>query len=210
MTDLVKELGIFGIIVAAVAWLARTLISYFLSRDIENHKRTLESIFERNLEAFKAQLLIQIKEHEIRFSKLHEKRAEVLQDFYIKLDAIDALILGTFVDFSDWKKIDSEKLLKNVQDAIDCITSAENIFRKNKLYFSASLCEKVDRFFSSMNEPLEHVYLELKGGSYSEDELRQYLNRVMSELGYMLTIKSEIEEKFRVLLGAYEAAQPRH
>ena len=55
---------------AVVAWLTRSLIKHFFERDLVRFKLNLEKI------SF---------EHQIRFSKLHEIRAQIIADLYGRL-----------------------------------------------------------------------------------------------------------------------------
>ena len=78
----VTMLGGFGMLVFALSWLARTLVSYFLSKDVEKYKASLRTETDIELERLRAQLQIENFRRQIRFSKLHEKQAEVLAQLY--------------------------------------------------------------------------------------------------------------------------------
>ena len=82
LQELIKYLGSAAIIMAAIAWLIKTLTIHFLRNDAEAYKQRLA----RETESFKSQLEIAAKEHEIRFGKLHEKRAQIIEQLYLLLD----------------------------------------------------------------------------------------------------------------------------
>lgn len=52
------------------------LVLGFLGRSL------MSSVLAKDIEKFKADLHVAAIEHEVRFSKLHEKRAEVLAELY--------------------------------------------------------------------------------------------------------------------------------
>ena len=70
--------ALFGII----GWLAKSLISQLLLKDIANHKSKLQYDSEIEITRFKKEIEKTAFEHQVRFSKLHDMRGEVLADLY--------------------------------------------------------------------------------------------------------------------------------
>lgn len=92
---------IFSLVVAiggsgAITWLARTWISERLKASIkaeydqqlESHKAKLKAEADVELEKLRSRLALEAKEHDVVFSKLHEKRGEVIADLYAKLKRV--------------------------------------------------------------------------------------------------------------------------
>ncbi|HAY15228.1 MAG TPA: hypothetical protein DCY02_12280, partial [Armatimonadetes bacterium] len=75
--QLVMQLAVSSLTLAAVAYLAKALIAQQLAKD---------------LEAFKRQLAIEAERDRIRFSKLHERRAEIIEKLYQQLDHITGML----------------------------------------------------------------------------------------------------------------------
>ena len=67
---LIAQLGMSGSVLGAVAWLSKSLVSQQLARV---------------LEAFRCQLSVEAERDRVRFSKLHERRAEVIEELYSKI-----------------------------------------------------------------------------------------------------------------------------
>ncbi len=67
---IVTTLGLSALLVSAVAWLARSIITHVLSKDIER---------------FKLQIQKEALEHQIRFRRVDEKVAEALSQVYGRL-----------------------------------------------------------------------------------------------------------------------------
>jgi hypothetical protein len=86
--------GASTLLVSALDFVFRTWISERLKRSIQHEydlkleafKAEWRSQHETALERMRADLNIAVNEHYIRFSKLHERRAEVVADCYAKLD----------------------------------------------------------------------------------------------------------------------------
>jgi hypothetical protein len=97
LADFVATVGAGGVCVAAAAWLLRTVIADRLkassdieiarvqnplSRDLKAFEIQLKSHSDVEIERLKTALQVTAAEHQIRFSKLHEKRAEVIAEIY--------------------------------------------------------------------------------------------------------------------------------
>ena len=92
---------VFSLVVAiggsgAITWLARTWISERLKgsikaeydQQLESHKVRLKAQADVELEKLRSRLALEAKEHDVVFSKLHEKRGEVIADLYAKLKRV--------------------------------------------------------------------------------------------------------------------------
>ncbi len=73
---------------AVVAWLVKALFKEWLARDTETFKAQLSLKTSMEVEELKNSLQKTAIENQIRFSKLHEKRAEVIEGLYVKLTEI--------------------------------------------------------------------------------------------------------------------------
>src|SRR5262245_28272523 len=91
--ELIKYLGSAVILTGALACLAKGLTKHILSKDLATYKAQLEATAKEELERLKGQLQVAAKEHEIRFGKLHEKRAEAVMELHQFLGRIHRLNL---------------------------------------------------------------------------------------------------------------------
>jgi hypothetical protein len=80
-------------LLAVLAWLARTLISQSFSRDLERHKAALTSQTQSATERLRHELQLIAQEHQVTFSKLQERRANVIAEAYGLL--VDAYWAGS-------------------------------------------------------------------------------------------------------------------
>ncbi len=79
-----------GILIAVLGFIARSVFLHFLSQDLETHRAGLAADNASALEQFKAQLRTAAFEHEIRFSRLYEKKLEVLGELYRRMARAEA------------------------------------------------------------------------------------------------------------------------
>ena len=69
-------------IVVGLGYLARSLIERWINMNLEKHKAELQAEYIRELERLRTELRISTFEHETRYSKLYEKQADVIAEFY--------------------------------------------------------------------------------------------------------------------------------
>lgn len=104
---LLEKLGIFSVgsicIIGLIAFLGKKGLEFLLSRDVEKYKSSLEiesirhkSELDQKLELYKAELTRINFEHQIRFSKLHSDRAEVIKELFKRMvqvqDSMESLM----------------------------------------------------------------------------------------------------------------------
>jgi hypothetical protein len=80
LTSLLVAIGANAAILAVLGFLARSLINSWLAKDLEKFKFELKSASDTAFESLKSDLQRAAFEHQVRFSKLHEKRAEVIAE----------------------------------------------------------------------------------------------------------------------------------
>src|SRR5260370_12879491 len=82
-------MGGTAVILAIVAWLLKTALQEWIARGAEAFKTHLKADADIEIERLKNSLQIVATEHQVRFSKLHEKRAEVIGELYKKLTNVN-------------------------------------------------------------------------------------------------------------------------
>jgi hypothetical protein len=165
MWELVKYtiavLSSSAITVVVVGWLARTFIKHRFLIEIESHKgriakdlelfrAKLQADTEKSITGTRHQLELLASEHNIRFGKLHEKRANVIEELYSKLDdAIGAV--KRFLALFDRAGVPKEELGRTaMQKWIDFT----KYYQKHKIYFNDGLCEKIDIISKKLLAPI--------------------------------------------------------
>lgn len=202
------------VILAGLVW-GRKLIEYFFDEAMEVRKLQLN----QNLESFKGQieqknkdfqhqLDTTLNEFNIRFSKLHQERAEVIKELYKKIVELhSAMVVFTrrahFV-IEDANKEEEERLIR-VNKALN---EFHNFFIPNRIFFNRELASKLENLskeywnkgwdFASMNT-------EFKAGGLTREMVKNYLDksRKITETieNDFVKLIEDVETEFRKMLG---------
>jgi hypothetical protein len=165
--EILKALGVSTagqiLLLIAFGFWGRKLIEYFFSESIELKKIELQQSLElhkqkieqenelikldidKELEGYKNKLELLRLEYQVQFSKLHEKRSEILELIYHKLfDLNQAMLeLTTFIRpaTENPNKEESERLTSTNQVFHDFNT----YYRKHKIYLTPETCIILDK-----------------------------------------------------------------
>jgi hypothetical protein len=198
--ELIKTLGGFAILVAALAWLLKSITQHYLSKEVEAHKARLLAESTKEVENLKSQLQIIAKEHDIRFSKLHEKRAEIVSDLYFRLkdSQWNAELLGYAIKYETGRQ--PEKI---AEDILKELVELHRFFYRNKLYFSIELADSMEELISILVQPSSAVWFYASSGQESlkqeSQELLEAWNKEQPKINYIFEL---IEAEFRKMLGS--------
>ena len=84
-SDILRTLGGMAILVAALTWLSKSLLTAFISKDLERFKSNLQASSQVNIESFKATLQIEAQRHAVTYTALHSKRVELVAELYSRI-----------------------------------------------------------------------------------------------------------------------------
>jgi hypothetical protein len=202
--EILTRLGEFGILVAAITWLAKKIITHQLSKDMEVFKAQLQKESQREIESLKSTLQQNAYEHQIRFSRMHEKRANVIEETYANLVDFSnqAAIFVNFYQSSD----DAQKkdYCQRWGTAADKLRSH---FNRHKIYFDKSMCEKIEEFTAKLYKATALLAVLTEKGDIrinSQDEWDEWEKSMDMLDNDVPPIKAALEQSFRELLGVIE------
>ncbi|MDO8139926.1 MAG: hypothetical protein Q6358_00365 [Candidatus Brocadiales bacterium] len=187
ITLIVSSIGGSAALFGVVAWLATSLIKHFLEKDLVDFKLKLERI------SF---------EHQIRFSKLHEIRAQIIAELYGRLYEFHWAVCGFLRDFHRTnhgaKRIRELELDKKLDDFKD-------YFDKHRIYFTANICFKIDELVNS----LYSSYVPLMTVNTETDHNDSEVRHAWTECAEIVRnkypeIRKSLESDFRNILGVIE------
>lgn len=154
MADLIETIAKYGFPVVPIIvglYFGKQLIEYFWNEILEVKKAELN----QNLENYKGQLEQQNKnfqhgldrklnEFNIRFSKLHQDRAEVTKELYKKM----VVLHTTMLDYANSGRIDEEAgdFIREGMKWVRAASSFSDVnayFETNKIYFKKELASKI-------------------------------------------------------------------
>ena len=179
---------------------ALLLVLGFLGRSL------MSSVLAKDIEKFKAELHVAAVEHQVRFSKLHEKRAEVLAELYNLLVA--ATWQATNFAFPMQWAGDPDKKTQYVT-AVNAIAEYFRFFDQHRIWLPAKLCDPLEAFAKQLRTPTIHLGVYLGIEHPTEKTLKEreeaWANAWDSVEKDIPKLRAAIEAEFRELLGAGDA-----
>ena len=76
--SVVQSLGLSGLLIGAVAFVAKSAISQWMARNVEDFKATLAAESTRSVEELRSRLQLEAQRQQIMFAALHARRAKVI------------------------------------------------------------------------------------------------------------------------------------
>jgi hypothetical protein len=179
--EIIIAVGGNATLLIVLGFLARSLMQTWLAKDVKKFETDLQGAATSQLERLKSDLkaqgdisIEQLKsrlqqatiEHQVRFAKLHEKRAEVISEMYERL--VDAEQEGRrFVTVegypagTDEERATRQKARQKTQDTMYGLSS---FIEKRHIYLPAHMCASLKGLLDNMSK---HVYGVGSYGSFS-------------------------------------------
>jgi hypothetical protein len=223
IVNLVATVGGGGVCVAAAAWLLKTVITDRLRVSSETEigrvkstlapdLRTFEMQFKSNadveIERLKSALQATALEHQVRFSKLHEKRAEVIADLYKLL--VEAEREGLRYAYQHGKVPDDQK--GQEPPAVRKLRDFDNFAELYQIYLPQHVCALLSDLSAKIRAPVVHglVYGDIE---YATPEIiaekHEGFRKALSAFaGAIPEARRMLEEEFRTMLGVSPASSP--
>lgn len=137
MNELITILGGGSIIMAAIVYLSKAIIS----KAIDAGGNAYQLKLDKELETHRQELDLLKIQYQVKFSSLHEKRGEVISELYgllykLELDIQHYTSLGKGQEWitDDKFEIEAKKTYCDI----------EKLFETNRLFFSESICANID------------------------------------------------------------------
>ena len=189
---------------AVLGWLGKSILEKLLQRDSKRFELDLKSKADTAIEQFKSDLQLRTIEHQIRFAKLHEKRASVIAD----LNGHLAEVLWEAENVLSpirWQGEPTER--EKYQAAMTKSVEFFRYFDKHKIYLPAELCSSIDQLVREVRAHILGfgVYL-----TWEDDALLEHTRKEKSDVlleGWKLlkekvpAVRGKLEDEFRLLLG---------
>lgn len=147
LTDLVVVTGGGTVLVGASAWLIKTVITQKLATEAEVFKNRIQADANIEIERLKSSLQIVATERQVRFTKLHETRAEVIAELYKKLAGLHRkgeLFVTTRENNPDPAK--DEEFLKLVNEMLEF----QQYYDEHQIYLPLPVCQSLESLSSDI------------------------------------------------------------
>jgi hypothetical protein len=191
-------------LLAVLGLLGKSLLDKLITRDTKQFETDLKAKSDTAIERLRSDLQIRSIEHQVRFSRLHEKRASVIAGLYGHL--VETLWEAeSFLSPIEWAGEPSKR--EKHQTAMNKLVEYFRFFDKHRIYLPESLCVSLEAIAMRVRS---HV---IEFGVYTrfDDQSLNEHTRTQKENAWNKgweTIKNDIprarkqlEEEFRALLG---------
>jgi hypothetical protein len=205
---ILSSIGGSAVLFGALAWLFKSIINHYLSKDIDKFKANLQLEAQKEMAQIQSILGIEAFEHQIRFSRLHERRADIISLIYSSIVELH-LSVNDFVRLLPSSSTEQNNSnLKRIWNAADQLKSS---FEKNRIFFSDQICEKVSALNETMSKPVSEIVIHLEFDKEQNWEwLRKRYNEALDVLESKVPlIKAGLESDFRELLGVMTPSTKR-
>lgn len=146
---IVLALGGNVMLLAVLGWLSKSLVEKMLAKDLERFRASVSSEANSAIERLKHHLQLASLEHNVRFSKLHEKRAEVIAQLY------GLLVEASWSASSFVSPVESGEGPSRQEKFVASINAFAEFFRffdKNRIYLPSTLCKQLESLSGEMRE----------------------------------------------------------
>ena len=213
--NLIQTNGPNAFFLLAVLVFGKKIIIYFfdetielkkaeLNQDLENHKKVLE---QQNKD-FQHSLDLKLNDFNIRFSKLHQDRADVIKELYHKVIELQSAMtvftrrIHPIIEDADKENEERiERVNKGFNDFV-------NFYFPNKIYFERKLAEKLDflaQLYRDKSWNFGYLSNRIRKENIPAEVYKEFSNE-MKEISKFVDeefpkVIEELEDEFRSLLG---------
>ncbi|MBI2359679.1 MAG: hypothetical protein HYV04_12395, partial [Deltaproteobacteria bacterium] len=184
-------------LIAALAFLARSVVLHWLGKDLEVHKTRLSADTQLAVEAFKGELSRQALEHQVRFEALHANQVAAIEALYVKL-VETRYTMEAFVHA--WRPDNQEEYSRVGRAFFELRQELE----KRRIHLTDDLCSELDQCIKALWEPTvaAHVWPGVTNPEYSltrSQEFQKAMTAVIEGGSVEAAIKN-VERAFRKAL----------
>ena len=189
-----------GAVLAAAAWLIKTLVANRLALYAEKLKKEMKAKSDAEIERLKNALQMAALEHQVRFSKLHEKRAEVVAKLYALL--VELQYAGqryVFVGAYEPKRDDEfSKTAAKVHEVFLFI-------EEHQIYLPDRVCTLLAEFVETVNKSVAgvQVYEKYTDGSanFRREKIQVLKGAAEAFEKRIPAVREALKDEFRTILG---------
>lgn len=192
-------------ILAVLAFVAKSLFEKILARDTKRFESELKAASDAEIEHLKNQLQLRSIEHQVRFSRLHERRAETIAKLYELL--VEALWAAeSFLSPAEWVG-EPSKREKHVT-AMNKLVDTFRYFDQHKIYFDEELCESLEKLLRETRRLVIEfgVWVGFDEHSLTDQSAKQkqeaWLANWQAIQKDIPEARRQLEHKFREILGS--------
>jgi hypothetical protein len=188
----------------ALGYLVKSLLDKRIVEDTKRFEIELKAKSDAAIEHIRNTLQLQTIEHQVRFSRLHEKRASVIAELYGYL--VDALWdAETFLSPIEWAGKDDKK--EKYDQAANKLLDLYRYFERNRIYLPEAICASLENLIRNVRGQMIGFGLWVKSGDHLQSEgshkemLEAWISGWEAFKNEAPVARKSLEEEFRLLLG---------
>ena len=192
-------------LLAVLGVLGKSLLDKLILRDTKQFENDLKAKSDAAIEHLKNELQIRTIEHQVRFSRLHEKRASVIAELYGHL--VEALWEAeSFLSPMEWAGEPNKK--EKHQQAMNKLVELYRYFDKHRIYLPHEVCASLEALVQNVRSQVikfgvwvryEDYQLTNDSHAKKNDAWDSGWDAIKNEVPIA---RKSLEDEFRALLGA--------
>ena len=213
---LVSSIASSALVAGLLVWLFKSWISERLKNAIkaeydqklETHKAQLKAQADVEIERLRSQLSIAATEHQVRFSKLHDKQADVVVQIYTLLVEANTAAT-TFVSAS--QGTDEARQGQAHENAITSLMTFVDFLEQNRIFLPERVCTQIEELVNSMGDKITKVrtYMHYRSEDLPAAALEVKERASNDAWSYFQekfpVARSALEHQLRIMLGSKES-----
>jgi len=194
-----------ALLLSVLGFLGKSLLDKLIVRDTKRFETDLKAKSDAAIEHLKNELQLNAIEHQVRFSRLHEKRANVIAELYSYL--VEMLWEAeSFLSLMEWAG--EPKKDEKHRTAMTKLVEFYRYFDKHRIYLPVDICMALDKLVTEVRSHVIKfgVYVKYDDNSIS-DRTREEKQKAWTEgwdaiKNQVPLARQQLEDEFRLLLGA--------
>ena len=191
-------------LLAVMGILAKSLLEKLITRDTKRFESELKAKSDAAIEHLKNELQLRTIEHQVRFSRLHEKRASVIADLNGHLAEL-LWEAESFLSPMQWVGEPTQE--EKHRNAMNKLAEFFRFFDKHRIYLPTELCESLQELVMQVRRHVINfgVYVKLHDATLN-DHTRTQKEKAWNEgwdaiKNQVPQARTALENEFRTLLG---------
>ncbi len=187
------------------SWLTERLknsIQHEYATKLEGYKLEVKSTYDTELEKLRSQLTIESAKRNVEYSRIHERRLEIISEIASRLDALHQAV-SEYVSPMEWESTPpkSERRVK----VGECLGEFNLYYRPRRFFLPPDLITKIEAFRKQLHQHSVEFMLKVEqdgaGARRGEDHMDTWLKVSKYADDEAPKIIADLEDEFRNLLG---------
>lgn len=215
--EILIALGGNATILIVLAFLTRSLVQTWLNKDVkkfevglaatasselERLKSELRAGADASLERLRMELQAKSLEHRVRFSKLHERRAEAIEELYSLLVDTQLAARPYIVVTGHDDTVRNEESIKIHKKLYDLYSLVE----RRRIYLPPPICTSLDEFQKALHKAVVAIDVYSEVNNYAPPKVARDRNQTIFEAVQAIEekipmMRRDLEDEIRRMLG---------